>query len=438
MGRPPKIKKEEFDGPNINLPLNIASNLSNKTTNPKPNIIDERSFRNDLLLARPDPPAYPIPNEHVYSSLYGREMELMRKMFKAEERLDGSQHHYGGAGGVDVDNLHKYEKPFSPAAMFPLAPGQQSPAPYTGGYFDTSAQRFHPDQEHQMAGDHAKDVDSKAMVFPPPGYPFSPASMVRLAARKMEEDAAVDSKPHPGLLKPMYNDRKLLNLNYLHCKTKSSLQKPTVNYRTTAADGRGYDNLSPQHEPLTPRVVGSAAAATGGFLLSADPDDYARYNFNVNNNYSDTSKNEQPSPTPFLSSHNQMNHVNSSNMNKTNHSKMNNSNKGGSNNNDYYYFHDAVEYNLSKSMKSDMAMADYEVAAARHSPSMSPRNKSGPSKHLLALNETKSKDTDLGDDEGTMHLQLGAGQEDKTRSSGGGKTQSDDVDDDRDDEFMNL
>lgn len=28
------------------------------------------------------------PNEHLYSSLYGREMELMRKMFKANEKMD--------------------------------------------------------------------------------------------------------------------------------------------------------------------------------------------------------------------------------------------------------------------------------------------------------------------------------------------------------------
>lgn len=28
------------------------------------------------------------PNEHLYSSLYGREMELMRKMFKANEKID--------------------------------------------------------------------------------------------------------------------------------------------------------------------------------------------------------------------------------------------------------------------------------------------------------------------------------------------------------------
>lgn len=45
------------------------------------------------------------PNEHLYSSLYGREMELMRKMFKANEKSDTADNgNYDGGGPLRSGN----------------------------------------------------------------------------------------------------------------------------------------------------------------------------------------------------------------------------------------------------------------------------------------------------------------------------------------------
>lgn len=455
MGRPPKIKKEEFEGPNANLSLNIASNLSNKTTNSKPNIIDDRSFRNDLLLARPDS-TFPLPNDHVYSSLYGQEMELMRKMFKTEDRLDSPLHYGNSSGngntvntaGTNVPNLHnKYDKTF-PSQMFGLAPGQQAttllqqhqqqqsagpppppqpPPPFGNPYYDL---------EQTIGTEHGKDTDTKSILFPPPGYPFASIPIgrgVSGGSRKGDDDAIGDTKPHPGVLKPVYNDRKPINLNFLH-KTKTSLNKPTSTYRAMPIDGREYDNLSPtsHSDALTANRGGGNNYLPGG----DSSEDFVNYNFNVN----DTNKNPQ---SPFLN--NQMNHHvnNNSHMNKNHHGNINSHKGNGNNNNDYYFYNDAVEFNLNKSLKSDISMGDYDVVPSRNSPSISPRSsKSNINRHLHTIGN-KIKDPSTDDNDFIHHHLIGGAQRDVSRSPEI-KSQPDDIDDEhidreeRDDEFMNL
>lgn len=111
------------------------------------------------------------PNEHLYSSLYGREMELMRKMFKANEKidpLDGGNGNFAGtlrSTSANGSNFGPYTSPIfggNAAKYFEgLNPSEQS-AKFGGGL---RAEHFEHNVHNSNNTDLSPAIKSQAAVM---------------------------------------------------------------------------------------------------------------------------------------------------------------------------------------------------------------------------------------------------------------------------------
>lgn len=326
MGRPPKIKKEEPESPNVILPLNtnntpIATNSTAATTQ----IHDEEIVRNFGGIPRPNPMMPPPPNEQLYSSLYGREMELMRKMFKTDERIDNSMIHGANPG------LQK---------GYPNYPTMFSMDTSNAKYFDTlpSPSQSRYDSLHNSNNNKLsiKPPPDPKMLLYPIGQPFSVAGNNHNIGNNRQpinhnnsnhtnsqitddDDNVVhndnnnsnnnaDNKLHHhhhnnshhlhhrvGLLKPMY-DEKPFNLNFNNKSNESSL-----NHKSYA----GFENS------LSTTTTTTTDTTNHSLLLSESH--FVSHNFNVNN-YTNSDKeqflkNNNQSPSDFGSGPNNSNNL---------------------------------------------------------------------------------------------------------------------------------
>lgn len=231
MGRPPKIKKEEPESPNVPLSLNNT---------------DDELVRNFTGITRPNPnQVMPPPNEQLYSSLYGREMEMMRKMFKNnDDRLDNSM-----MLSANPPNMSKGFHPNYPN-IFP--PGN------TPKYFEPTMMRFESSPPEKM-----RKHDPKASLYPI-GHPlFTNRQPINTNNSQLYDDVVQANKHHQGLLKPLFDDKQHphFNVNFNN-KTETSLI--TKSYS-------GFEN-SLSNNDTTNR---------NNLLLSESQ--FVSHNFNINN-----------------------------------------------------------------------------------------------------------------------------------------------------------
>lgn len=144
---------------------------------------DDTDFARTHTTTSVPPPAAAQPNEHLYSSLYGREMELMKKMIKSECGMEGG--------------------PF-------VQPASYSYHPMRGGYVPPVVPpHFYPPEI---------DVGGK-FYHPSPGQRFPPPP--NMACKVEKDDSAFHGFMHPfggggdrqrltqGLLKPVYEMDKI-------------------------------------------------------------------------------------------------------------------------------------------------------------------------------------------------------------------------------------
>lgn len=277
MGRPPKIKKEEPESPNVPLSLNN----------------DDELVRNFTGIARPSNPnqVMPPPNEQLYSSLYGREMEMMRKMFKNnDDRLDNSM-----MLGANPANLPKGFHPNYPN----IFPGNNPK------YFEPSMMRFEP-----SAADKMRKHDPVKSALYPIGHPLytnrQAINPINSSNSQLYDD--VHSKHQQGLLKPLFDDKQHphFNVNFNN-KTETSLI--TKSYP-------GFDNSLSNNDTTN----------HNNLLLSESQ--FVSHNFNVNNYTNRSDKNQ----STFLN--NRGNHSPSDFVNATNNNSSEfDLNKSGDNNN---------------------------------------------------------------------------------------------------------
>lgn len=242
MGLPPKIKKEEPESPSV--PLSLNNN-------------DDELVRNFTGITRPNPnPVMPPPNEQLYSSLYGREMEMMRKMFKNnDDRLDNSM-----MLGANPANIPKGFHPTYPN-IFPA----NNPK-----YFEPTMMRFDSPPPEKM-----RKHDPKATLYPI-GHPlFTNRQTINPINTNNSQlyDDVVHGNKHQGLLKPLFDDKPHphFNVNF-NSKTETSL---------TTKSYPGFDNSLPNNDNTTNH---------NNLLLSESQ--FVSHNFNVNNytNRSDKSQ----------------------------------------------------------------------------------------------------------------------------------------------------
>lgn len=287
MGRPPKIKKEEPESPSVPLALNNN---------------DDELVRNFTGITRPNPnQVMPPPNEQLYSSLYGREMEMMRKMFKnTDDRLDNSM-----MLGANPANIPKTFHPNYPN-IFPA----NSPK-----YFDPAMMRFEPTS---APTEKLRKHDAKAAMYPI-GHPLfanRPAQInpINTNTSQLYDDVVhANHKHQQGLLKPFIDDKQHphFNVNFNNKTEPSLITKSYPGFENSLSN-----NDTTNHNNL---------------LLSESQ--FVSHNFNVNNYTNRSDKNQ----STFLN--NRGNHSPSDFVNATTNNNNNNSssefdlNKSGGDNN---------------------------------------------------------------------------------------------------------
>lgn len=172
------------------------------------------------------PTHQPISNEHLYSTLYGRELELMRKIYKGDNR-----DHLVESPLMQSPHQQQHTPDATRNAGYPMNyPNAQfgvgvpnSPYHHAMSPSRTPPKVHHPDQI--MSPDNARMIkqEEKPVVYhsPPSGYPYgapsmSPTSilsnMAHPMARKFDPEILAGMSAHH---KQMYEDRKLhLNAAY--------------------------------------------------------------------------------------------------------------------------------------------------------------------------------------------------------------------------------
>lgn len=241
----------------IHLPLNSLNNhTSNNSSNSNNNIavasnnnntnnlseIQDLGRNNPLLLPRSTNPllspssvrgnpATSLPNEHLYSSLYGREIELMRKIFKSEnrDRLIDNPLLQNAANSVSPDEL------LLKTAGFPMNyPSQQFAAALSNQHLQQQQRqstgspkpRYH--DQMLIAAENSLIIkqEPKSMLYQSPNsgewqrnpYASPPSSTTTsprsIGARKFDTDE-LTAKTNHSLLKQLYDDSKLqVNMNF--------------------------------------------------------------------------------------------------------------------------------------------------------------------------------------------------------------------------------
>lgn len=277
MGRPPKIKKEEPESPSV--PISLNNN-------------DDELVRNFTGITRPNPnQVMPPPNEQLYSSLYGREMEMMRKMFKNnDDRLDNAM-----MLGGNPANISKGFHPNYPN----IYPGNNPK------YFEPPMMRFDSSPPDKM-----RKHDPKATLYPI-GHPLfanrQTINPINTNTSQLYDDVVVHANKHQGLLKPLFDDKQHphFNVNFNN-KTETSLI--TKSYP-------GFENSLSNNDTTN----------HNNLLLSESQ--FVSHNFNVNNYTNRSDKNQ----STFLN--NRGNHSPSDFVNATNNNSSEfDLNKSGDNN----------------------------------------------------------------------------------------------------------
>lgn len=235
----------------------------------------------------------PPPNEQLYSSLYGREMEMMRKMFKnSDDRLENTMM----LGAANATNLPKSFHPNYPN-IFP---------PNNPKYFEPAMMRFEPSPAEKM-----RKHDPKQALYPI-GHPLFPSNRqainpINTNNSQLYDDVVVN-KHQQGLLKPLFDDKQQhphFNVNFNN-KTETSLI--TKSYS-------GFENSLSNNDTTN----------HNNLLLSESQ--FVSHNFNVNNYTNRSDKNQ----STFLN--NRGNHSPSDYVNATNNNSSEfDLNKSGDNN----------------------------------------------------------------------------------------------------------
>lgn len=240
----------------------------------------------------------PPPNEQLYSSLYGREMEMMRKMFKtSDDRLDNPMM-LSGVPASAPGNLLKNFHPNYPN-IFPQNNSK---------YFEPPMMRFEPSPADKM-----RKHDPKTALYPI-GHPLftgnrqPPIHPINTNNSQLYDDVAAN-KHHQGLLKPLFDDKQHphFNVNFNN-KTETSLL--TKSYS-------GFDNSLSNNDTTN----------HNNLLLSESQ--FVSHNFNVNNYTNRSDKSHQSTFLNNRGNHSPSDFVNATNNNS---SEFDLNNKSGDNN----------------------------------------------------------------------------------------------------------
>lgn len=254
--------------------------------------------RNFGGLGRPNA-VIPSPNEHLYSSLYGREMEMMRKMFKSGDKLDEPT-------SQQLPTNHKGGYPIGPLVSSGYPPHMFA-GTNAAKYFDGMSPR--PTAYDQL-GDIKVDVKHAASAASPVHYPIGhpyaigaggrppPSSLSAAVADSQLFEHIVHSNnnssatsiinanaKHQGLLKPLFDEKHFnINFNNNNSNSNNNNNLNNNNLNTESSLNKSYPGFDAQSQPNEPPTTNhSLLLSESHFVNHPQHHPNQHNNFNVNN-----------------------------------------------------------------------------------------------------------------------------------------------------------
>lgn len=279
--------------------------------------------RNFGGLGRPNA-VIPSPNEHLYSSLYGREMEMMRKMFKSGDKLDEPT-------SQQLNTNHKGGYPSGPLVSSGYPPHMFA-GTNAAKYFDGISPR--PGAVYDQLGDIKVDVKQPASaaspVHYPSGHPFAigaggrppPSSLSAAVADSQLFEHIVHSNnnssgtsiinanaKHQGLLKPLFDEKHFnINFNNNNSNSNNNNNLNNNNLNTESSLNKSYPGFDAQSQPNEPPTTNHSLLLSESLFVNHQHHHPNQHNnFNVNNfNHCGSDKDNLPlsHQRPFVKSPN--------------------------------------------------------------------------------------------------------------------------------------